>query len=155
MRRRGALAVVLLALAAGCSSSSAADAPLAADAALSADARGAPDAHLASKFIDAPAGGVACTYAVNAACRTTGADYSCTETDFGNGWVRQDVVNLDCNNGVAGGPCGNDTEPYVVSVIRLCHAGGANQAAPCPDGSMPVTGPRGCAVCETTALTCK
>jgi hypothetical protein len=115
----------------------------------------APDARLA--FPPVPASAVTCTgtYPTNAVCNENRSDFSCKESDYGDGWVRQDVVNLDCPNGNAVGPCGGSaTQPFVISVIRLCRAGGANQDAPCADGVLRKTGPIGCAVCETTNLMC-
>jgi hypothetical protein len=120
------------------------------------DAR-SPDARV-SAFPPIPGDAVDCsgTFAVNAACNTNRSDYLCRESAFGaEGWVRQDVVNLDCPNGTAAALCGGSpTQPFYVSVIRLCRTGGADQSAPCPDGMARPTGPAGCAVCETTNLTC-
>ena len=110
-----------------------------------------------SSFPPIPSAAVNCggTYPVNAACDLTRADSACKESDFGGDWVRQDVVNLNCPNGTPAALCGGAaTQPFVISVIRLCHAGGADQSAQCPDGMARLTGPNGCAVCETTNLIC-
>jgi hypothetical protein len=117
--------------------------------------RDAAPADARSSFPPIPAGAVACTHATAANCNQNRSDFACFESDFGNGWVREDVLNLDCPNGSAAMVCGGSaTQPFVVSLIRLCHAGGTGQNAPCPDGRTPPTGPNGCAVCENTSLTC-
>jgi hypothetical protein len=70
--------------------------------------------------------------------------------------VRQDVTNLYCPNGTANAPCGgNPSQPFVSTVIRVCHTGGAGQMTNCPGSNLAVmTGPNGCAVCENINLIC-
>lgn len=106
----------------------------------------------ATAFIDAPQGAVACTFAVNAACNTNRSDYSCLETPYVDGWVREDVNNLDCPNGTGAGNCGSTTAPHVISVIRLCKTGSIGMPAPCTGA--PLASAAGCAVCERTYLMC-
>jgi hypothetical protein len=118
---------------------------------------GDPETAFVTHPADTPPGRIGkdnCTFAVNPRCTTTREDYACWQHAVGHGgWFRQEVKNLYCPNGVPNTPCANSpaSRPFIVSVVRLCRPGGANQVAPC-GGKL--TGALGCAVCETTDLQC-